>query len=60
MRIEKKEAIFLSEAEATTWSKFSLILEAIERESNDSDVLDTVGEIMGHMSDLWEKIESVE
>lgn len=60
MRIEKKEAIFLSEAEAATWSKFSLILEAIERESNDSDVLDTIGEIMGHMSDLWEKIESVE
>ena len=60
MRIEKREAIFLSETEVATWSKFSLILEAIERESNDSYILDHVSEIMGHMSDLWEEIEDAE
>lgn len=60
MRIEKREAIFLSETEVATWSKFSLILEAIERESNNPDVLDHVSEIMGHMSDLWEEIEDAE
>lgn len=60
MRIEKREAIFLSETEVATWSKFSLILEAIERESNNPDVLDHVSEIIGHMSDLWEEIEDIE
>ena len=33
MRIEKREVIFLSQNEADTWTKFSQILEGIEKES---------------------------
>ena len=31
MRIEKREVIFLSQKEADTWTKFSQILEGIEK-----------------------------
>ena len=60
MRIVKCEKIFLSQNEADTWTKFSQILEGIERESNNSDVLYHITEIIGHMSDLWEEIEDID
>ena len=53
MRIEKKEVIFLSQNEADTWTKFSQILEGIERESENPYILDLISEIVSHMSDLW-------
>ena len=60
MRIEKREVIFLSQNEADIWTKFSQILEGIERESNNSYILDIISEITGHMSSLWEEVEDVE
>lgn len=60
MRIEKREAIFLSQKEVDTWTKFSQILEGIERESENPYILDLISEITGHMSSLWEEIEDVE
>ena len=60
MRIEKSEAIYLSQKEADTWTKFSQILEGIERESNDPNILDTIREITGHMLNLWEEVEGIE
>ena len=60
MRIEKREVIFLSQNETDTWTKFSQILEGIERESNDPYVIYHICEIIGHMSDLWEEIEDIE
>lgn len=60
MRIEKREMIFLSQKEAETWAEFQQILEAIERNSNNQNVLYYTSEIIGHMSDLWEEIEDVD
>ena len=60
MRIEKKERIFLSQAEADTWTEFNQILEGIERESENPYILDIIGEIISHMSDLWEEVEDIE
>ena len=60
MRIEKREAIFLSQNEADTWTKFSQILEGIERESESPYILDIISEIVGHMSDLWEAVGDIE
>lgn len=60
MRIEKKEVIFLSQNEADTWTKFSQILEGIERESENPYILDIISEIVSHMSDLWEEVEDIE
>lgn len=60
MRIEKKETIFLSQKEANTWIEFSQILEEIERESEDSYIIDHIDEIISHMSDLWEEIEDID
>ena len=60
MRIEKREVIFLSQNEADTWTKFSQILEGIERESENPYVLDIIGEIIVNMSDLWKEIEDIE
>ena len=60
MRIEKTEMIFLSQKEADTWTEFQEILEGIERNSNNQNVLYHVGEIIGHMLDLWEEIEDVD
>ena len=60
MRIEKKEVIFLSQNEADTWTKFSQILEGIERESESPYILDIISEIVGHMSDLWEEVGDIE
>lgn len=60
MRIEKREAIFLSQNEADTWRKFNQILEEIEQESENPYILDIIGEIISHMSDLWEEVEDIE
>ena len=60
MRIEKREMIFLSQKEADTWTKFSQILEGIEKESENPYVLDIIGEIIVNMSDLWEEIVDIE
>ena len=60
IRIEKREMIFLSQKEAETWTGFQQILEEIERNSNNQNVLYYVGEIIGHMSDLWEEIADVD
>ena len=60
MRIEKTEVIFLSQKEADTWTKFSQILEGIEKESENPYILDIISEIVGHMSDLWEEVEDIE
>ena len=57
MRIEKKEVIFLSQEERVTWDVFDKILEGIEGESNDPYIIDTIGAIIGHLSDLWELVE---
>lgn len=60
MRIEKREVIFLSQKEADIWTKFSQILEGIEKESENPYILDIISEIVGHMSDLWEEVEDIE
>lgn len=60
MRIEKREVIFLSQNEADTWTKFSQILERIEKESENPYILDIISEIIGYMSDLWEEVEDIE
>lgn len=60
MRIEKREVIFLSQKEVDTWTKFSQILEGIERESENPYILDIISEIVDHMSDLWEEVEDIE
>lgn len=60
MRIVRSEKIFLSQGEADTWTKFSLILEEIEEESEDSHILDLISDITGSMTDLWEEIEEIE
>ena len=57
MRIEKREVIYLSEREMNMWSNFSTLLENIEREVNSPSILDSIGEIIGHMSDLYCVIE---
>lgn len=60
MRIEKREVIFLSQKEADIWTKFSQILEGIEKESENPYILDIISEIIGHMADLWEEVEDIE
>lgn len=60
MRIEKREVIFLSQKEADIWTKFSQILEGIEKESENPYILDIISEIVGHMSDLWKEVEDIE
>lgn len=59
MRIVKCEKIYLSQNEGETWTKFFQILEGIERESENPDILNHISEIVGHMSDLWEKVEEI-
>lgn len=57
MRVEKTEVIFLSQEEADIWTKFSKILEEIERESEDKYILNLISEITGNLPDLWELVE---
>lgn len=60
MRVVKCEKIFLSQNEADTWTKFSQILEGLERESENPYVLDIINEIIVNMSDLWKEIVDIE
>lgn len=60
MRVIKCEKIFLSQNEADTWTKFSQILEGLEKESKNPYVLDIVSEIIVNMSDLWKEIVDIE
>ena len=60
MRIEKREMIFLSQNEADTWTKFSQILEGIERESENPDIKDLVLETKSCLNALWDGIEGIE
>ena len=60
MRVVKCEKIFLSQNEADTWTKFSQILEGLERESENPYVLDIISEIIVNMSDLWKEIVDIE
>ena len=57
MRIEKREVIFLSQEERDTLDIFDKILEEIEEKSNDPYIISIIGEITGHLSDLWELVE---
>ena len=60
MRVEKKEVIFLSQNESDTWTKFSQILEGLERECEDSDIIDLVQETQCCLNALWDVIDDVE
>lgn len=57
MRVEKREIIFLSQEEINIWTKFSLILEEIKKESGDEHILKLVDETLDNISDLWEEID---
>jgi hypothetical protein len=57
MRIEKREVVYLSTKEMDMWSNFSTLLENIEKEVNSPSILDSIGEIIGHMSNLYCVIE---
>lgn len=57
MRVEKREVIYFSEKEMNMWHNFSQLLEGIERESESPSILDSIGEIIGHMSNLYCVIE---
>lgn len=60
MRVEKIERIIVSIEEADTWTKFSQILEEMERMSNNPHTLNLISEIIGNMSDLWDEVEEIE
>ena len=60
MRIVKSEKIYFSQKEADIWYEFEEILNGLERECECPDILNTIGKILGHMSDLWEQVEDVE
>lgn len=60
MRIEKREMIFLSQNEADTWTKFTQILEGIERGSENPDIKDLVLETKNCLNALWDGIEDVD
>lgn len=52
--------IFLSQNEADTWTKFSQILEALERGSENPDIKDLVLETKSCLNALWDGIEDIE
>lgn len=60
MRIEKRELIFLSQKEADIWTKFSQILEGIEKESENPDIKDLILETKSCLNALWDGIEDIE
>ena len=57
MRIVRTEKIFLSENEADTWTKFSQILDGLERESKNPDVSSLTNLVQDLLNDLWKNIE---
>ena len=60
MRIEKREMIYLSQKEEDTWTKFTQILEAFEKGSENPDIKDLVLEIKNCLYALWDGIEGIE
>ena len=60
VRIEKREMIYLSQKGADTWAKFSQILEALEKESENPDIKDLVLETKSCLNALWDGIEGIE
>lgn len=57
MRIVRTEKIFLSQNEADTWTKFSQILEGLERESKNPDVSSLTNLVQDLLNDLWKNVE---
>lgn len=60
MRIVKCEKIYLSQDESITCTKFSQILEGLERECECPDIIDLIDKIQSYLCDLWEEIEDIE
>lgn len=60
MRIEKREMIYLSQKETDTWTKFTQILEALEKGSENPDIKDLVLETKSCLNALWDGIEDVD
>ena len=57
MRIVRTEKIFLSQNEADTWTKFSQILESLERESKNPDVSSLANLVQDLLNDLWKNVK---
>ena len=57
MRIVRTEKIFLSQNEADTWTKFSQILDGLERESKNLDVSSLTNLVQDLLNDLWKNVE---
>ena len=57
MRIVRTEKIFLSENEVNTWTKFSQILEGLERESKKPDISSLANLVQDLLNDLWKNVE---
>ena len=57
MRIVRTEKIFLSQNEADTWTKFSQILDDLERESKNPDVSSLTNLVQDLLNDLWKNVE---
>ena len=57
MRIVRTEKIFLSQNEADTWTKFSQILNGLERESKNPDVSSLTNLVQDLLNDLWKNVE---
>lgn len=57
MRIVRTEKIFLSQNEADTWTKFSQILDGLERESKNPDVSSLTNLVQDLLNDLWKNVE---
>ena len=60
MRIIKCEKIFLSQNEADIWSAFDIILEGMERGSENPNTINLIQKIQSCLSDLWEKVADIE
>lgn len=57
MRIVRTEKIFLSQNEADTWTKFSQILDGLERESKNPDVSSLTNLVQDLLNDLWKNVD---
>ena len=57
MRIVRTEKIFLSQNEADTWTKFSQILDGLERESKNPDVSSLTNLVQELLNDLWKNVD---
>ena len=57
MRIVRTEKIFLSQNEIDTWTKFSQILEGLERESKNPDISSLANLVQDLLNDLWKNVD---